>query len=99
MPQAKIEAVKMAAKAVLDARCGGGGASLAQLYDPLLMPLELRHAHQQLDRVVLRLYNLSANSTAAQRLEVLLQRYQQLLAPLLPEEQPNKRARRRRIPR
>ena len=44
------------AQAVLDARAAHPGATLAELYDPDLIPPNLRRAHQALDRAVDRLY-------------------------------------------
>ena len=44
------------AQAVLDARAEHPGATLADLYDPDLMPVNLRRAHQALDRALDRLY-------------------------------------------
>ena len=44
------------AQAVLDARAAHPGATLATLYDPDLMPSNLRKAHRALDRAVDRLY-------------------------------------------
>ena len=50
------------AQAVLDARVAHPGATLANLYDPDLMPPNLRRAHQALDRAVDRLYPDFRNS-------------------------------------
>ena len=47
------------AQAVLDARAAHPDATLAELYDPDLMPPNLRRAHQALDRAVDRLYRKS----------------------------------------
>ena len=47
------------AQAVLDARAAHPDATLADLYDPDLMPPNLRRAHQALDRAVDRLYRKS----------------------------------------
>ncbi|WP_419552637.1 class I SAM-dependent DNA methyltransferase [Candidatus Poriferisodalis sp.] len=52
-PSAKLDAP---AQAVLDARAAHPGATLAELYDPDLMPTDLRKAHRELDRAVDRLY-------------------------------------------
>ena len=41
-----------AGRAVLEARANHPGQSLADLYDPLVMPADLRRAHRDLDRVV-----------------------------------------------
>jgi hypothetical protein len=42
----KWAAVEAAAQAVLDARAQYPTSTLADLYDPLLMPVPLRKAHQ-----------------------------------------------------
>ena len=51
--KAKIE---KAAQAILDARANYPDSSLAELYDEVLMPAELRKAHQANDRAVLEAY-------------------------------------------
>jgi hypothetical protein len=48
----KRAVIEAAAQAVLDARAAHPGATLADLYDPLAMPPNLRKAHQQLDKAV-----------------------------------------------
>jgi hypothetical protein len=50
--------VEALAQAVLDARAmpKNSGSTLADLYDPNLMPVELRRAHRDLDQAVDRLY-------------------------------------------
>ncbi|RJF74875.1 hypothetical protein D3875_02460 [Deinococcus cavernae] len=78
---AQIATIEKAAAAVLDARLGEDGqhrGSLAEMYNPLTMSPELRKAHNTLDRAVDRLYGLKAGSTEAQRLTLLLGRYQEL---------------------
>ena len=54
---ADVSKLKSLAKAVLDARAAYPDATLADLYDPDLMPPVLRRAHQTIDRVVDRLYH------------------------------------------
>jgi hypothetical protein len=44
------------AKTVLDVRAAHEGATLADLYDPDVMPEDLRKAHRALDEAVDRLY-------------------------------------------
>jgi hypothetical protein len=44
------------AQVVLDVRRCYSDSSLADLYDPVIMPLELLRAHQNLDRAVIKLY-------------------------------------------
>src|SRR5690606_7508529 len=46
------ESISTAAQSVLDARAAHPGSTLADLYDPLTMPLDLLKAHQKLDRAV-----------------------------------------------
>ncbi len=46
------EKIESAAQAVLDARAKYPNSTLADLYDPLLMPPELRRAHRALDAAV-----------------------------------------------
>ena len=46
------EKIEACAQAVLDARALYPGSSLAELYDPLMMPPELRKAHTTLDAAV-----------------------------------------------
>lgn len=57
--KAKIEET---AQGILDARALYPDASLADLYDELTMPPELRKAHQDNDRAVMAAYGLNKNS-------------------------------------
>ena len=86
------------AQAVLDARAAHPGATLADLYDPDLMPPNLRKAHQVLDRAVDRLYRPRRFASERERVEHLFMRYEQLRAPLPAAMQttPGRRGRRRR---
>ncbi|MEY4489826.1 MAG: hypothetical protein RIQ79_2334 [Verrucomicrobiota bacterium] len=86
-PDAKQRvAIEKAAQAVLDARAPSldGGASLADLYDPLTMPANLLRAHQILDHAVDKAYRPAAFLTERERVEYLFQRYESLAAPLAP---------------
>jgi hypothetical protein len=71
-------AIEKLAQAVLDARALFPDSSLADLYDPLAMPLELAKAHKALDREVLRLYGFSVGSGEAEVVSGLMERYQKL---------------------
>ena len=57
--KAKIE---QTAQAILDARALYPDASLADLYDELTMPPELRKAHQNNDRAVMDAYGFTKGS-------------------------------------
>ena len=70
------------AQAVLDSRASYPGVSLAALYDPDLMPVNLRRAHQSLDRAVDRLYRRGGFGSERERVEHLLGEYEKMQAPL-----------------
>jgi hypothetical protein len=87
-PTAKQRAaVETAARAVLEARQGylAGGATLADLYDPLAMPLRLAKAHSAVDRAVDRCYRSQPFATDRQRIEHLFVLYEKLATPLISE--------------
>ena len=70
------------AQAVLDARANHPGANLATLYDPDLMPPNLRRAHEVLDRAVDRLYRRTGFASERERIEYLFLLYEKMRAPL-----------------
>lgn len=71
------------AQAILDARAAHPGATLATLYDPDLMPANLRRAHTDLDRAVDRLYRPAGFASDRERVEHLFALYEAMVAPLL----------------
>ena len=75
-------ALEPLAQAVLDARAAHPGATLADLYDPDLMPPNLRTAHQALDRAVDRLYRRKRFTSERERVEYLFALYERMQAPL-----------------
>jgi hypothetical protein len=89
----KIESL---AQAVLDARDQFPTSTLAQLYDPVLMPPPLRKAHRALDTAVDRLYRGAEFTSDADRFEFLLDRYDQLSSGLVASE-PKRRGRKPRV--
>ena len=70
------------ARAVLDARTAQPDANLADLYDPDLMPPDLRKAHQALDRAVDRLYRPRRFASERERIEYLFMLYERMRVPL-----------------
>ncbi len=56
---------------------------MADLYDPDLMPPNLRAAHAALDRAVDRLYRPSGFASDRERVEHLFALYEAMVAPLL----------------
>ena len=75
--EAKIEKT---AQAILDARSLYPNASLADLYDELTMPPELRKAHQANDRAVMQAYGFSVKDMSeADCVAELMKMYQELV--------------------
>lgn len=75
--KAKIE---QTAQAILDARALYPDSSLADLYDELTMPVELRKAHQQNDKAVMEAYGLDwRKMTESQCVAELFKMYQKLV--------------------
>lgn len=74
--KAKIE---QTAQAILDARALYPDSSLADLYDELTMPVELRRAHQQNDKAVMQAYGFDYRSmTESECVAELMKMYQEL---------------------
>lgn len=73
------EKIEQTAQAILDARSLYPDSSLADLYDELTMPLELRKAHMQNDKAVMQAYGFSIKDTTEEScVAELMKRYQQL---------------------
>ena len=85
------------AQRILDARSAHSGVALAHLYDPDLMPPDLRRAHRALDRAVDRLYRRSGFASERERAEYLLSLYAHMTTPLDADRQGRRRSRRRAI--
>ena len=94
---ADLSRLGVLAQDVLDARAAHPDATLADLYDPDLMPPNLRRAHQALDRAVDRLYRPRKFSSERERVEHLFALYERMRAPLVASGK--KKTRRRRAPR
>ena len=96
---ADLSTLEPLAQAVLDARSAHPDSTLADLYDPNLMPRALRKAHQTIDRAVDRLYRQARFTSERERVEHLVTLYEKMRAPLHAEMQPKPiRPRRRRAP-
>ena len=73
------EKIEQTAQAILDARALYPDSSLADLYDELTMPPELRKAHQQNDRAVMQAYGFSVKDmTESKCVAELMKLYQSL---------------------
>jgi len=75
----QIEAI---AQAILDARQAevdkDANTSLADLYDPDLMPSTLRKAHKKLDKAVDKLYKKTPFNSPLERVKHLFELYEEL---------------------
>ena len=71
--------IEQTAQAILDARALYPDSSLADLYDELTMPVELRKAHQENDRAVMQAYGFNVKTmTESQCVAELFKLYQEL---------------------
>jgi hypothetical protein len=82
----QVSKVEECAQTVLDARANNKGLVMAKLYDPVLMPPDLRAAHTALDRAVDQCYRKEKFGTELERIQFLFELYRQYTAPLLPAE-------------
>ena len=70
--------IEQTAQAILDARAKYPDCSLADLYDEVTMPPELRRAHQENDRAVMAAYGFSIKMTESECVAKLFEMYQAL---------------------
>jgi hypothetical protein len=93
--------VRALAQGVLDARKRHPESTLADLYDPDVMPPDLRRAHRALDEAVDRLYRKEPFASDRERIEHLFKLYESLSAPVLAAASAGRRPRRgkRSLPR
>jgi hypothetical protein len=75
--------VEEAAEKVLSVREAFPESSLADLYDPVLMPPKLVKAHQQLDKAVDLCYRPQPFTTDTNRMEILFELYDKYTSPLI----------------
>ncbi len=90
-PTEPLERLAPHADAVLSARANHPEATLADLYDPDLMPPDLRKAHHALDRAVDRLYRRTGFASERERVEHLLGLYEKMVAPVTAMVKPKRR--------
>jgi hypothetical protein len=76
-PEQEAE-ISRTAQAILDARNLYPDCSLADLYDEVTMPVELRRAHQANDRAVMRAYGLPITTSESDTVAHLFKLYEQL---------------------
>ena len=86
------------ADAVLVARAAHPGANLADLYDPDVMPTDLRRAHRAIDAAVDGLYRKAPFEGHRERAEHLLTLYERLTAGFLAKDKRRGRGPKKRPP-
>jgi len=91
LPKVNLTTLDPHAQAILDARANHPDATLADLYDPDLMPADLRRAHRDNDRAVDRLYRRSGFASDRERVEHLFMLYEQMVKPLLAQKPKRRR--------
>ncbi|MCI6579299.1 MAG: N-6 DNA methylase [Campylobacter sp.] len=69
------ETLTATAQGILDARALFGDCSLADLYNPLTMPANLRKAHERNDQAVLKIYGIDKTATPSDIVKELFTRY------------------------
>ena len=76
--EVQLQKIEQTAKAILEARALYSSCSLADLYDPLTMPTELRKAHANNDRAVMSAYGFSTKITESECVANLMKMYQDI---------------------
>ena len=76
--ESQKEKISQTAQAILDARALYPESSLADLYDELAMPIELRKAHRANDAAVLEVYGFPKDATEPEIVARLFKMYQEL---------------------
>lgn len=71
--------IEKTAQAILDARAKYPDCSLADLYDELTMPPELRKAHQENDKAVMQAYGFAKDMTESEIVAALFKMYEKLV--------------------
>ncbi len=85
--------IEQTAKGILDARLLYPNASLADLYNPLIMPSELKKAHKANDEAVLEAYGLPKNSSETEIVSHLMNLYLELTKDKVKPEKKTKKSR------
>ena len=76
-PEQKVS-IEKTAQGILDARALYPDSSLADLYDPLIMPPELRKAHDRNNIAVMKAYGFPISMSEAECVAALMKMYQEL---------------------
>ena len=79
-------AIEKTAQGILDARACYPESSLADLYDDVTMPPDLREAHRANDRAVMRVYGFSTKLTESACVAELMKQYEELVQKEIEEK-------------
>ena len=74
-----VAKIMQTAQGILDARALYPDCSLADLYDEVTMPIELRRAHQANDRAVMQAYGFPISMSESECVARLLEMYQAMV--------------------
>lgn len=78
------DSINKTAQLILDARSLHPNASLADLYDPLTMPVQLVKAHDANNKAVDKAYGYTGKDDDASRVAFLFKKYEELTSLLPP---------------
>ena len=74
----QIYQIECTADSILKARANHPECTLADMYDSIVMPNDLRRAHQLNDKAVMKAYGFNTKMTESECVAELMKRYQQL---------------------
>ena len=77
--EAQKATIEKTAQTILDVRAKYHDSSLADLYDELTMPTDLRKAHIDNDKAIMEAYGFNTKMTEAEIIIELLKKYQELV--------------------
>lgn len=80
------QAIELSAQGILDARANHPDLSLADLYDDLTMPTDLRKAHKANDRAVMKAYGFKSSMPESEIVAELFKLYQKKVDELAEAE-------------
>jgi len=86
----QVKAIETAAQKVLDARLQFPNSSLADLYDPFIMPPALVKAHNELDKAVDLAYRPQPFTSETNRMVYLFELYEKYTADLFSKAKPKR---------
>ena len=78
-PNSELGCLEVLAQKILKIRNKYKNSTLAQLYDPGLMPADLKKAHDKLDQKVDKIYRDEPFESDSDRIQFLLQKYDEIL--------------------